>query len=166
QATTTDRNAYHTEAVEIPGPAQQYEQPTLLRPPELAGQPVASISSPRMPGRDSDPAQPISSSSPQKSPRPSDAYPLHGSKTSRLDPSSNFLDPGRSFAVQQHWDSAAPAHMSNGLAAVSDRPENNLSTVHPVVSSTNDTFAALDADRAASPATWIHAGIHRAEAGY
>ena len=39
-------------------------------------------------------------------------------------------------------------------------------TPHAAGPGTADAFAALDAERTAPAATWIHAGAHRAEAGY
>ena len=69
-------------------------------------------------------------------------------------------------AVQQQWSSVAPSHTPNELTGVGYRTGNNLSAVHPAGVGASDTFAALDAERTAAPATWIHAGTHHAEAGY
>jgi hypothetical protein len=111
------------------------------------------------------PAAPANNS--PKSARPSSTIPDHGSRTARLDLSGDFFNQGRPpDAVQQPWDRVAPPHISGGLTGVDDRSGNNLSAVHPVQSTTSDTFAALDAERMGSPATWIHAGTHHAEAGY
>ena len=159
-----------TETVGMPPPVEEKEARTLSESTGLVDSPVAAVDtypSRRFAARKADAVEATSANSTLKSARPSDTASGHGSRSGRLELASDALNQGSPIAaVQQQWNNVAPSHTPNEFNGVGYRPGNNLNGMHPAGSVAGDTFAAIDAERTASPATWIHAGTHRAEAGY
>ena len=92
---------------------------------------------------------------------PKAGQPARASSASRLTqsmPAQNAVASGAPAAAQP---GTPPAHAS--MLSVPRESTNSPSAATPAPA---DTFAALDAEPAAPPATWIHAGSTHAEAGY
>lgn len=74
-------------------------------------------------------------------------------------------------AAQQGMDQGRMREAASAIGQVEQRAYNLTEAVRPSTSASNgpagsDPFSVLDADQAAGPMSWIHAGAHRAEAGY
>jgi hypothetical protein len=171
QATAgTDRKGAGTETVDLTPPVTEKAATGFAQPAGLANNPVESIEagpSTQIAERKTDTLEAVSANHSQKNARPSNGSSLRGLASGRGDLSEVAINQGRPpDAVQLQWSSVAPSHIPSELTAVGYRTGNNLSTVHPAGAGASDTFAALDGERMAAPATWIHAGTHHAEAGY
>ena len=167
---STDGNGFGTVPVEIPVPEKEKETTQVSRPTGLVDTPVASIEtdlSLRIPAHKPDAPEAASSSSSLKNFRPSHGTSLRNPRSDRVDLANDALNQGRTTeAVYQQWTDVPSPHALNALTEAGYRSGNNLSAVHFSRASASDTFAALDAEHTAAPATWIHAGAHHAEAGY
>jgi hypothetical protein len=75
-----------------------------------------------------------------------------------LDPGSALRAPATAHAALQN--SAVP------MPAVANEIGPRMDSSAHAPAALRDPFTALDAESAAPPATWIHAGAHQAEAGY
>ncbi len=163
------RKESDTAAVAMPSPVPE-EARTLSQSTGVVNNPVTSIDTyppQHFAARKAEAVEATSANNSLKTARPSNAASVHGSKSGRLDLANEGLNQERPIGVvQQQWNGAGPSHTPNELTGVGYRPGSNLSGLHPEGSMANDTFAAIDAERTASPPTWIHAGTHRAEAGY
>lgn len=85
----------------------------------------------------------------------------HASNASKVAPSAPGLDAVASQATAGAQSTAPLAHPASlNASRGSAGPAGSASPAH------TDTFAALDSEPPAPPATWIHAGPTRAEAGY
>ena len=171
QATaSTDRKGGGTETVDLTPPVKEKASSEFSQPVGLVNNAVASIEpdpSPQIASCKSEAVEATLANRSQKSVRPSNGSSPRGPASGRGDLSNDAVDQGRPVdAVQQQWSSVAPSHTLSELTAVGYRTGNNLSAVHSAEAGASDTFAALDAERTAAPATWIHAGTHHAEAGY
>ena len=82
--------------------------------------------------------------------------------TSKTVTDSVYLE-RRSEVNQPAPDSTPPLREIGGIANAAEGPVN---AAHHAGRDAADPFATLDAERAAPPPTWIHAGAHHAEAGY
>lgn len=84
---------------------------------------------------------------------------------------SNTSKLAQSAPVQNSAASPAPGAVTQpgalpGHVSMLNAPRESANSAGPVIPARGDTFAALDAEPAGPPATWIHAGPARAEAGY
>jgi hypothetical protein len=102
--------------------------------------------------------------------RPIDSAPEPVLKTAHLKPGTSLIE-GRQPMRNAMLDplNAVLARDATGLAGAAQKPETSVAGAasaqarEPAV---QDPFAALDAQRGAPSAAWIHAGAHHAEAGY
>jgi hypothetical protein len=75
------------------------------------------------------------------------------------------------LGAQQGMDQGRMREAAAAIGQVEQRAYNFSEAARPSTSASNgparsDPFSVLDADQAAGSMTWIHAGAHRAEAGY
>ncbi len=140
-----------------PVPRQPVERATKSQPASAIG-PAPSLSAAHGVANPSDSPSAASAVPPAE---PKAGQPARASSASRLTqstPAQNAVASGAPAAAQP---GTPPAHAF--MLSVPRESTNSPSGATPAPA---DTFAALDTEPAAPPATWIHAGSTHAEAGY
>ena len=146
-----------------PAPIQPVERATKSQPASVIGPRPSSGPRPHRALRTEsrNPSDSPSAATEVPPAEPKAGQPARASNVSRLTqsiPAQNAVASGAPAAAQP---GTPPAHASMLNVSRESTNTSGVATQAPA-----DTFAALDAEPAAPPATWIHAGSTHAEAGY